>query len=109
MTNQKQAAVVVGALALLFIGGCSGSADAAGDGSFAEISGSPVAMGDELTQLCEQIVTQALPVDAALVLAESNGYPVVLAEDAAASAPAAGEARMVLEVEADIVVGCTVE
>jgi len=109
MIKTRTAPALMGVAALLLLAGCGGSSDAAGDGSFAEISGSPVTMDDELTQLCAEIVTQALPVDAALVLAESNGYPVVLAEDAAASAPAAGEARMVLEVEADIVVGCTVE
>lgn len=93
---------------LALLGGCSGAATGASDGSFAEISGSPVSIESELTDLCAEIVEQALPLDVALVLAESSGYGVSVVGDPSA-APAVGtdvEGVMLLTTSGDIVVGC---
>lgn len=93
---------------LALLGGCSGAATGASDGSFAEISGSPVSVESELTDLCAEIVEQALPLDVALVLAESSGYGVSVVGDSTASdvGAASGEGVMVLTTSGDIVVGC---
>ena len=98
----------MGLVPLVLLTGCSGAAGGASDGSFGEISGTPVSVQSELTALCAEIVEQALPVDVALVLAESNGYVAAVAGDASAGAvePGAGEATMVLTVSGDVVVGC---
>ena len=90
---------------------CSSAEPAADSSSFAEVSGSAVPVAEELAALCEQIVTQALPLDAATALAESGGYQVrvvsIDGEPQAATADARDD-RMNLEVEADVVTGCTV-
>lgn len=101
---------LIGGLVLtsvVLLAGCSGVSGEGSDGSFAEISGTPVSLESELTALCAEIVEQALPVDVALVLAESNGYVASVAGDAGAETTAAeGEASMVLSTSGDIVVGC---
>jgi hypothetical protein len=88
------------------------SAEPTGDSSsFGEVSGSAVPVADELTALCEQIVAEALPLDAATALAEAGGYRVRVVtldgEPQAATADARDD-RMNLDVEADVVTGCTV-
>lgn len=93
---------------LVLLAGCAGASSGASDGSFGEISGSPVSLETELTALCAEIVEQALPVDVALVLAESNGYVASVVGDST-SAPAGGsdvETGMVFTTSGDIVVGC---
>ena len=64
-----------------------------------------------MTALCEQMITQALPLDAAVALAESSGYTTrvgkVDGEDQALTMDLR-EDRFTLEVESDVIVGCTI-
>lgn len=90
---------------------CAGGQPATDSSSFANISGSAVPVADELAGLCEQIVTQALPVDAASALAESSGYQwrvTSIDGEAQAATKDLAEDRMNFEVENDVVTGCTV-
>lgn len=105
VTKAWMSGVVLASVVLL--AGCSGVSGEASDGSFAEISGTPVSLESELTALCAEIVEQALPLDVALVLAESNGYVASVAGDGSAGTADAGtDANMVLTTSGDIVVGC---
>lgn len=94
------------------LAGCANAGTPAGDASsFGEISGSAVPVADELTALCEEIVTQALPLDAATALAEAGGYVsrvTVLDGEGQAATTDLREDRMNFEVENDIVTACTV-
>ena len=95
----------------LGLSACGGAEPAGNASSFGNVSGSAVPVADELTALCEQIVTQALPADAAAALAEASGYEArVVSIDGEAQAVTKDlrEDRMNFEVEADIVTGCTV-
>ena len=90
---------------------CSSTEPAADSSSFAEVSGSAVRVAEELAALCEQIVAEALPLDAAVALAESGGYTTRVASidgEPQAVTKDLQEDRMTFEVEADVVTGCTV-
>jgi len=94
----------------LTISGCSGDATAGNSSSFGEITGSAVPVAEEVTALCAQIVTQALPLDAATALAESSGYASrVSSIDGEPQAVTMDfrQDRMNFEVESEIVVFCT--
>ena len=113
MTSHRTlaAALTLGLVTTLGLTACSGGQAAGDPSSFAEVSGSAVPVADELTALCEQIVAQALPVDAATALAESSGYTLrVISIDGTPQAVTKDlrEDRMNVEVEADIVTACTV-
>lgn len=113
MRTRRTAALVAGLTltATLGLAACSGASPAGDSSSFADVSGSAVPVADELTALCEQIVTQALPLDAATALAESSGYQArVIKQDGEGLAATTDlrEDRMNFEVENDIVVACTV-
>ncbi len=64
--------------------GCSNSGGATPEGESAPaeavITGEAVALDAEQEALCEQIVAQGLPADAASALAEASGYPYVVVE-----------------------------
>lgn len=97
--------------ACLGLSACGGGEPVGNASSFGNISGSAVPVEDELTALCEQIVAQALPLDAAIALADSGGYTTRVTkldgEDQAATMDLR-EDRMSFEVENDVVVACTV-
>lgn len=105
------AALAVSAFTGLTACSSSGTTSTPAAASEANLSGEPVSAKDELTALCEQIVAEALPLDAANALAEASGYitrvgtldgqPQALTTDAR-------EDRFTFDVEADVVVGCTV-
>ncbi len=109
------AALAVAALSLSAITGltaCSTASSSSGPTvSEANLSGEPVSVEDDLTALCEQIVAEALPLDAAVALAEASGYQTRVGrldgEDQALTMDLR-EDRFTFEVEADIVVGCTI-
>lgn len=69
------------------------------------VTGEPVPINEELTGLCEQVVAQSLPIDAAIALAEGSGYPYQVIEDAQTSDPLPG--GLIFTVSDDIVVACT--
>lgn len=98
-------------VATLGLSACSSAEPAGNSSSFAEISGSAVPVADELTALCEQIVAEALPLDAAVALAEAGGYTTRVSSidgEPQAVTKDLQEGRMTFEVESEVVVGCTV-
>lgn len=98
-------------VASLGLSACGGGEPVGNASSFGDVSGSAVPVADELTALCEQIVEQALPADAAAALAEASGYEArVISIDGEGQAVTQDlrEDRMNFELEADVVVGCTV-
>ena len=113
MRPRSHTAILAGItlVACLGLSACGGAEPAGNASSFGDVSGSAVPVVDELTALCEEIVTQALPLDAAAALAEASGYEArVVSIDGEAQAVTKDlrEDRMNFEVEADIVTGCTV-
>jgi hypothetical protein len=110
--SRRLAVLATAALvATLGLGACSAGEPAGDSSSFGEVSGSAVPVTDELTALCEQIVAEALPLDAAVALAEVSGYTTrvgsIDGEDQALTMDLQ-EDRMTFDVNADVVVGCTV-
>jgi len=63
----------IGLTAVAGLTACSSGGSAA-DVPEANLSGSPVTVEEDLTDLCAQIVEQALPLEAAVALAEASGY-----------------------------------
>jgi hypothetical protein len=113
MRTRRTAAAFAGITlaACLGLTACGSGEPVGNASSFGNISGSAVPVEDELTALCEQIVTQALPADAAAALADASGYEArVVSIDGEAQAVTKDlrEDRMNFEIEADIVTGCTV-
>lgn len=95
----------------LGLGACSSAEPAGNASSFGVVSGSAVPVADELAALCEQIVAEALPLDAAVALAEAGGYTTRVGSidgEPQAVTKDLQEDRMTFEVEADVVTGCTV-
>lgn len=90
--------------------GCSSSGGATPEGESAPaeavITGEAVALDAEQEALCEQIVAQGLPADAAAALAEASGYTYVVVESGQDSGAAAG--TLVFTSADDIVVDCGV-
>ena len=97
---------LVAAVALT-VTGCSAGPGSGASATVEEIvvTGEPVPIDEELTGLCEQVVAQGLPVDAAIALAEGSGYPYQVIEEAQTSDPLPG--GLILTVSDDIVVDCT--
>jgi hypothetical protein len=112
MRMSRTAAALALSLATLSLAACSTAGSPEGDASsFANVSGSAVPVADELTALCEQIVTQALTLEAATALADSGGYQSRVGSidgEAQAVTMDLQEDRMTFEIENDVVVGCTV-
>jgi hypothetical protein len=112
--SRRLAILVTVALALvttLTLGACSAAEPAGDSSSFGEVSGSAVPVADELAALCEQVVAEALPLDAAVALAEASGYTTrvgTLDGQPQAVTTDFREDRMTFDVDADVVVGCTV-
>ena len=108
------AAAAIAVTALVGLTACSSSSG--GDAtpavaSEANLSGEPVTTKDDMTALCDQIVAQALPLEAAVALAESSGYTTrvgkIDGEDQALTMDLR-EDRFTFEVEADFVTACTI-
>ena len=78
MHLSRPAAAVVVTLACaagLALSGCSNAATGSTDpSSFVNVSGSAVAVADDVAALCAQIVEQKLSPDAAAASAEGSGY-----------------------------------
>lgn len=77
----------------------------------ADLSGSPVTVSEETNGLCEAIVSQTLPVEAADALAQGSGYTtrvIVIDGTPQAVTQDLREDRLNFEVENDLVVKCTV-
>jgi tRNA(Ile2) C34 agmatinyltransferase TiaS len=79
MQKSRSVVALVGTcLALVALTACSrGGSEAPAE---AVVTGEEVPVDQEQTALCEQIVAQALPVDAATALAEASGYPYLVVE-----------------------------
>jgi hypothetical protein len=79
--------------------------------SEADLSGTPVTTADDMTALCEQIVAEGLPVEAAVALAEASGYTTRVSsidgEDQAVTMDLQ-EDRFTFETEAGLVTACTI-
>lgn len=97
---------VVAALALT-AAGCNAGSESGASATVEEtvVTGEPVPIDEELTALCEQVVAQGLPVDAAIALAEGSGYPYQVIEEAQTSDALPG--GLIFTVSDDIVVDCT--
>jgi len=111
MSRRRAILVTVALATSLTLGACSAGEPAGDSSSFGNISGSAVPVADELAALCEQIVAEALPLDAATALAEASGYTTrvgTLDGQPQAVTTDFREDRMTFDVEAEIVVGCTV-
>lgn len=104
------APLIVMSLAGLTLLGCSSSGGATpGEESApaeAVVTGEAVELGAEQAALCEQIVAQGLPADAAAALAEASGYTYVVVQSGQESGAAAG--TLVFTSADDIVVDCGV-
>jgi hypothetical protein len=109
-TTLAGAAVALSVLAGLT--GCSSAASSAGvTASEVDLSGTPVTAKDDMTALCEQIIAQALPLEAGVALAEASGYTTRVGKvdgvDQALTADLR-EDRFTFEVKADVISGCTI-
>lgn len=108
------AAAAIAVAALISLTACSSSSGGEATppaASAANLSGEPVTTKDDMTALCDQIVAQALPLEAAVALAESSGYTTrvgkIDGEDQALTMDLR-EDRFTFEVEADVVTACTI-
>jgi hypothetical protein len=111
MSRRRAILVTIALAATLTLGACSSGEPAGDSSSFGDVSGSAVPVADELAALCDQVVAEALPLDAAVALAEASGYTTrvgTLDGEPQAVTTDVREDRMTFDVEADIVVGCTV-
>ena len=111
-TTLAAAAIAVTALTGLTACSSSSGSDATpAAASEANLSGEPVTTKDDMTALCEQIVAQALPLEAAVALAESSGYTTrvgsIDGEDQALTMDLR-EDRFTFDVKADVVTACTI-
>ena len=110
--SRRFATIVTVALAsTLALGACSSAEPAADSSSFGEVSGSAVPVADELAALCDQVVAEALPLDAAVALAEASGYTTrvgTLDGQPQAVTTDYREDRMTFDDDVGIDVGCTV-
>ncbi len=104
MTSAAAGLLAIGALA-----GCSAST-ASAPASEANLTGTPVTASEEAGGLCEAIVSQNLPLDAADALAVGSGYTtrvLVLEGEPQAVTQDLREDRLNFEVESGLVVACT--
>lgn len=104
------ASVAIAIMAVTGLSACSSSSSEA-PASEINLSGTPVSTSDDMTALCAQIVEQALPVEAAVALAEASGYTTrvgTLDGEPQAVTSDLREDRFTFDVEADIVTGCTI-
>jgi hypothetical protein len=116
MRSRPLSTTLAGAVvALSLLGGltaCSSASSTAGaQVSEADLSGTPVTAKDDMTALCEQIIAQALPLEAGVALAEASGYTTRVGTidgvDQAVTADAR-EDRFTFATKADVIVGCTI-
>jgi hypothetical protein len=105
-------AVAGGLLAMAALTGCTvESSGPPAQASEANLSGEAVSVQDDMTALCEQMVAEALPLDAAVALAEASGYTTRVSSIDGQDQPTTTdlrEDRFTFEVAADAVVGCTI-
>lgn len=110
MPKTRGVAPVIGlSIAALVLTSCSGGGGAGESGAApaeAVVTGEAVELTTEQAALCEQIVAQGLPADAAAALAEASGYTYVVVESGQDAGAAAG--TVVFTAADGIVVDCTV-
>lgn len=108
MPKTRGVAPVIGlSIAALVLTSCSGGGGAGESAAApAEVTGEAVELTTEQAALCEQIVAQGLPADAAAALAEASGYTYVVVESGQDAGAAAG--TVVFTAADGIVVDCTV-
>jgi hypothetical protein len=73
-------------------------------------TGSAVSVSEDVTAMCDSIVSQQLPLEAAVALAEGSGYTTRITSQDGTPQPATAdfrEDRLNFEVESDIVTACT--
>lgn len=109
MLRMRCVASTIGVLiAALPLAACAGPGSGVAPEASAEavVTGEAVALDTEQAALCEQIVAQGLPADAAAALAEASGYTYVVVESGQDAGAAPGT---VVFTSADgIVVDCAV-
>ncbi|MDO8309458.1 MAG: hypothetical protein Q7V58_14010 [Actinomycetota bacterium] len=99
-------------VALAVLGGvtaCSSSSDGA-DSASTSASATPTSPADAMTAMCEQLIADAMTVEAAEALAESSGYVTrigTLDGEPQAVTTDFREDRFTFDVTDGIVVGCT--
>lgn len=111
MSRRIAILVTVAFATTLTLSACNAGEPAGDSSSFGDVSGSAVPVADELAALCEQVVVEALPLDAAVALAEASGYTTRVGSldgEPQAVTTDFREDRMTFDVEAEIVVSCTV-
>jgi hypothetical protein len=105
------------ALAVAAVTGLTACSSAASGGggdavvSEADLSGTPVTAAEDMTALCEQILAEALPIEAAVALAEASGYATRVSSidgEAQAVTMDVQEDRFTFETEAGLVTACTI-
>ncbi len=101
------------ALAIVALTGLTACSSAGGNpvASDANVSGAPLDATSEMTNLCEQMITQALPTEAAQALAEASGYEIrigTLEGEQQALTKDIQENRFTLDITGGVVTGCTV-
>ena len=105
------ASAAIAVMAITGLSACSNNSSSDAPASEINLSGSPVTANEDMTALCAQIVEQALPVEAAIALAEASGYTTRVGSldgEAQAVTTDLREDRFTFDVEADIVTGCTI-
>jgi hypothetical protein len=117
MRSRLTLAVATTTLALTVAGGLTACSTAASGGgseavvSEADLSGTPVTAAEDMTALCEQILAESLPIEAAVALAEASGYATRVSSidgEAQAVTMDVREDRFTFETEAGLVTACTI-
>ncbi len=108
------ASLALAVTAVAGLSACSTTASgASGDAvvSEADLSGTPVTAAEDMTALCEQIIAESLPLEAAVALAEASGYATRVSSidgEAQAVTKDIQEDRFTFETEGGLVTGCTI-
>lgn len=92
-------------VAAMTAAGCSGVETSSPPPEEVQITGEPVSIDSELAGICEELVAQALPIDAAVAIAEASGYPHIVIETG--ENPGASPGGLILTSADGVVVGCT--
>ena len=112
LSRPAAAVAVLACAAGIALSGCANAATGSTDpSSFANVSGSAVAVADDITALCAQIVEQQLSPDAATASAEGSGYTTRIGSVDGEAKPLTmdyREDRMTFTVVDDVVTECLV-
>ncbi len=112
-TRSVSTTLATAAIAVMALTGLTACSSSSSDMPASEVnlSGSPVTANEDMTALCASIIEQALPLEAAVALAEASGYTTrvgtIDGEDQALTMDLR-EDRFTFATEAGIVTGCTI-